>query len=378
MAGKKGEALAATATSRAKALQAILDAAVDGVVLIDHRGLIKAFNRSAERLFGYTAAEVLGRNVGVLMSEAEGAQHDRHIARYLETGEPHIIGRGREVLARRKSGASFPIFLSVGVLPDGATPQFLGFVHDLTPERDAQQQQQRLRERLVLASRLAMVGEIASGIAHEVNQPLAAITNYAWASQRLLAASDPDIAEVRAALQEIGAQASRAAEIIRRLRRLAHGPEMRRESTPLNSLVSEIADLMRSDGSRHEVRFELELGADIPSLTIDGGQIQQSLLNLLWNALHALGGSEASPRQVRIRTRLNSERQVEIEVCDNGPGVPAALAARLFEPFFTTKADGTGLGLAMSRTIAEAHGGTLTYRANRPNGACFLMRLPAE
>ena len=378
MAGRKREPLAATATSRAKALQAILDAAVDGVVLIDHRGLIKAFNRSAERLFGYTAAEVLGRSVGVLMSEAERGQHDRHIRRYLETGEPHIIGRGREVLAQRKSGASFPIFLSVGVLPDGATPQFLGFVRDLTPERDAQQQQQRLRERLVLASRLAMVGEIASGIAHEVNQPLAAITNYAWASQRLLAASDPDIAEVRAALQEIGAQAGRAAEIIRRLRRLAHGPEMRRESTPLNSLVSELADLMRSDGSRHEVRFELELGANIPSLSIDGRQIQQSLLNLLWNALHALGGSGASPRQVRIRTRLNSERQVEIEVCDNGPGVPAALAARLFEPFFTTKTDGTGLGLAMSRTIAEAHGGTLTYRANTPNGACFLMRLPAE
>jgi two-component system, LuxR family, sensor kinase FixL len=378
MAGRKREPLAATATSREKTLQAILDAAVDGVVLIDHRGLIKAFNRSAERLFGYTAAEVLGRNVGVLMSEAERGQHDRHIGRYLETGEPHIIGRGREVLAQRKSGASFPIFLSVGVLPDGATPQFLGFVRDLTPERDAQQQQQRLRERLVLASRLAMVGEIASGIAHEVNQPLAAITNYAWASQRLLSASDPDIAEVRAALQEIGAQAGRAAEIIRRLRRLAHGPEMRRESTPLNSLVSELADLMRSDGSRHEVRFELELGADIPSLKIDGGQIQQSLLNLLWNALHALGASEASPRQVRIRTYLNSERQVEIEVCDNGPGVPAALAARLFEPFFTTKTDGTGLGLAMSRTIAEAHGGTLTYRANTPNGACFMMRLPAE
>ena len=378
MAGRKREPLAATATSRAKALQAILDAAVDGVVLIDHRGLIKAFNRSAERLFGYTAAEVLGRNVGVLMSEAERGQHDRHIGRYLETGEPHIIGRGREVLAQRKSGASFPIFLSVGVLPDGATPQFIGFLRDLTPERDAQQQQQRLRERLVLASRLAMVGEIASGIAHEVNQPLAAITNYAWASQRLLSASDPDIAEVRAALLEIGAQAGRAAEIIRRLRRLARGPEMRREFTPLNSLVSELADLMRSDGSRHEVRFELELGADIPSLHIDGGQIQQSLLNLLWNALHALGGSEASPRQVRIRTHLNSERQVEIEVCDNGPGVPAAVAARLFEPFFTTKTDGTGLGLAMSRTIAEAHGGTLTYRANTPNGACFMMRLPAE
>lgn len=365
-------------TSGGKAPQAILDAAVDGVILIDHRGLIKAFNRSAERLFGYTAGEVLGRNVGMLMPAAERAQHDHYIRRYIETGEPHIIGRGREVLAERKGGASFPVLLSVGVLPDAATPQFLGFVRDLTPEREAQQQQQTLRERLVLASRLAMVGEIASGIAHEVNQPLAAITNYAWASQRLLSARDPDVAEVRAALQEIGTQAGRAAEIIRRLRRLARGPEMRREPTSLNSLVSEIAELMRSDGSRHEVYYELELDSAIPPLCIDGGQIQQSLLNLLWNALHALRASNTHPGRVHIRTRLTPERQVEIEVCDNGPGIPAAIAARLFEPFFTTKADGTGLGLAMSRTIAEAHGGTLTHRANTPHGACFVMRLPAD
>jgi two-component system, LuxR family, sensor kinase FixL len=369
--------VAVKALVREQALQAMLDAAVDGVVLIDHRGLIKAFNRSAERLFGYTAPEVLGRNVGILMTDDEQAEHDQHIRRYLESGVPHIIGRGREVVAQRKGGARFPIFLSVGVLPDGNTPQFLGFIRDLTPEREAQSQQQELRERLILVSRLAMVGEIAAGIAHEVNQPLAAITNYAWASQRLLGATDPDIGEVRAALQEIGAQAARAAEIIRRLRRLARGPEMRREASTVNALVSEVTELARSEAARHEVHYELDLGVDLPPLNTDGGQIQQALLNLLWNAVHALNVSAASPKQVRIRTRGTAERQIEIEVCDNGPGVPAALAPRLFEPFFTTKELGTGLGLAMSRTIAEAHGGTLSYRANIPAGACFIMRLPA-
>jgi two-component system sensor kinase FixL len=363
---------------REPALQAILEAAVDGVVLIDHRGSIRAFNRSAERLFGYAAAEVLGRNVSILMSDAEGARHDEHIARYLESGVPHVIGRGREVAAQRKGGTYFPIFLSVGVLPNGATPQFLGFIHDLTPEREAKEQQQRLRERLILASRLAMVGEIAAGIAHEVNQPLAAITNYAWACQRVLGASDPDIAEVRAALQEIGTQAVRAADTIRRLRRLARTPQMRRESTSLNALISEVAELARSDAAPQDVRYELDLAEHLPPLNIDAGQIQQALLNLLWNSLHALGASAASPRQVRMRTRFNAERQVEIDVCDNGPGVPQELAPRLFEPFFTTKPDGTGLGLAMSRTIAEAHGGTLHYRANTPGGACFVMRLPVD
>jgi two-component system sensor kinase FixL len=356
----------------------MLDAAVDGVVLIDHRGLIEAFNRSAERIFGYTSAEVLGRNVGILMTDADQAQHDQYMRRYLESGVPHIIGRGREVIAQRKGGASFPIFLSVGVLPHGKKkPQFLGFVRDLTPEREALSQQEALRERLILVSRLAMVGEIASGIAHEVNQPLAAITNYAWASQRLLGAPDPDIGEVRAALQEIGAQAVRAGEIIRRLRRLARGPEMRRETSSVNALVSEVTELARSEAVRHEVRYELDLGADVPALNIDGGQIQQALLNLLWNAVHALNSSVASPKQVRIRTRMTPERHIEIDVCDNGPGIPKALAPRLFEPFFTTKQHGTGLGLAMSRTIAEAHGGTLSYRANIPAGACFIMRLPA-
>jgi two-component system, LuxR family, sensor kinase FixL len=365
-------------TVREQALQAILDAAVDGVVLIDHRGSIRAFNRSAERLFGYAAAEVLGRNVSMLMGDAEGAQHDRHIARYLESGVPHVIGRGREVTAQRRAGTPFPAFLSVGVLPSRAKPQFLGFIHDLTPERESQEQQQRLRDRLVVASRLAMVGEIAAGIAHEVNQPLAAITNYAWACQRLLGASDPDIAEVRVALQEIGTQAVRAADTIRRLRRLARTPEMRRESTSLNALVSEVAALARSDAARQDVRYELDLAVDLPPLNIDSGQIQQALLNLLWNALHALGASATSPRQVRIRTRVNAERQVEIDVCDNGPGVPPALAPRLFEPFFTTKPEGTGLGLAMSRTIAESHGGTLQFRANAPTGACFVMKLPVD
>ncbi|HYP66014.1 MAG TPA: ATP-binding protein, partial [Steroidobacteraceae bacterium] len=227
-------------------------------------------------------------------------------------------------------------------------------------------------------SRLALVGEIASGIAHEVNQPLAAITNYAWACQRLLGTSAPDIDEVRSALQEIGSQAARAAEIIRRLRRLARGPDMQREAVSVNAMVSELAELARSEGARYEVHYELNLGADLPPLNIDGGQIQQALLNLLWNAVHALMGSDATPRQVRIHTRVIPERHIEIDVCDNGPGVPTALAPRLFEPFFTTKQHGTGLGLAMSRTIAEAHGGTLTYRANTPRGACFVMRLPAD
>jgi two-component system, LuxR family, sensor kinase FixL len=262
------------------------------------------------------------------------------------------------------------------VLPNGTTPRFLGFIRDLTPEREAQAQQQQLRERLILVSRLAMVGEIAAGIAHEVNQPLAAISNYASASARLLAAGDPDIGEVQLALREIGTQAVRAGEIIRRLRRLARSPQMRRERVDINALVSEIAELARSDATRRDVNFELELAPELPPLDIDAGQIQQALLNLLWNALQALDASPIRPRQLRIATRLTPQGPVAIDICDNGPGVPPEVVPRLFEPFFSTKPDGTGLGLPMSRTIAESHGGTLHYRPHEPSGACFVLHLP--
>ena len=358
-------------------LQALLDAAVDGIVVIDYLGVISNFNRSAERLFGFDASEVVGRSVSILMSDRDAAAHDDHLARYVATRAPHIIGIGREVTARRKNGSLFPAFLSVGVVSGIEPPRFVGFVHDVTAQRAADEQAHRLQDRIMHVSRLATVGEMASGVAHELNQPLAAISTYAHACDRLLGAPEPEIEEVRSALREIAAQAVRAGDIIRRLRSLSRSEDSLRSPTDLNSVIVELADLIRSDARAHGVEYRQELASDLPEVSVDRSQIQQVVLNLIRNALEAFALAQVDAQEVVIRTRRNADGDAEISVCDNGPGVDQVLGQRIFDPFCSTKPAGTGLGLAISRTIVHAHGGALEYRPNVPAGVCFFVRLPA-
>jgi PAS domain S-box-containing protein len=616
-------------------LQALLDATVDAVVLIDHRGLIESFNRSGERLFGYRADELIGRNVSVLMTARDSGSHDGYMGRYMKTGVAHIIGVGREVDARRKDGSVFPAVLSVGQVRDSDPPRFVGLLHDITlrreamaalrrerdranlylevaqvilvglsgdgrvqlinrkgcetlgrreidllghdwvdaavpPEqraeaharltalarreissdlyveydvmtaagprrliawrcvalRDAQDallgflcsgeditdrrsieqsmartqallneaqeianfgnfevyhpptgdafwspqlfrifgldpaidvpnaerlaaelihaddlarfaaewdaarsapgnrsgayriitpagevrhvqitssttpwQGERMRiagtvldvteatraaeqaresqQRMTHVSRLATMGEMAAGIAHELNQPLAAIANYASAASRLTAAPDDSIEDIKLSLEQIAAQALRAGEIIRRLRSLVQNRETRREPAEVNDLVAEVVSFSQSDARLHDVQIRLEPGDDLPVLWIDRIQIQQILLNLVRNAIEAMEGVPPQSRLIAVSTECDGDTAVIIKVTDSGPGVPAALVAKIFDPFCTTKESGTGLGLAISRTIAEAHQGKLTYQRAPGGGARFILRLPS-
>jgi two-component system, LuxR family, sensor kinase FixL len=371
----KSDAFAATTNHSEAEFQALLDAAVDGVILVDHGGRIQAFNRAAERLFGYAAAEVVGVNVCILMPEPERSEHDAYIARYLSTRVPHIIGKGREVEARRKDGSLFPVFLSVGAVAGSDPPRFVGFLQDISFRRRAEEETHQLQERLTHVSRLATVGEMSAGIAHELNQPLTAVANYAQACERLLGLPDPDIQEIRDALVQITEQAVRAGDIIRKLRTLARNDVMRREPTDIDVLVGELTDLIQLDARTYDVQYKLELGPRLPLLEVDRAQVQQVILNLVRNAFEALGTTVRTPRRVTVRTRM-IEGTVEIAVCDNGPGISPTIAPRLFAPFVTTKAGGTGLGLAMSRTIIKSHQGTLDYRPNHLGGACFIVSLP--
>jgi two-component system, LuxR family, sensor kinase FixL len=372
----KSDAFAAAESHSVEEFQAIMDAAVDGVLLVDHSGRIQAFNRAAERLFGYSAAEVLGANVSRLMPEPDSSAHDGYIARFVATRVPHIIGRGREVEARRKDGSLFPVFLSVGAVEGSEPPRFVGFVQDVSFRRRAEEDTHRLQERLTHVSRLATVGEMSAGIAHELNQPLTAVANYAQACDRLLGLPDPDIDEIREALKQITAQAVRAGDIIRRLRALARNDRMKREPADVNVLLSELTELIQLDAKTHDVQYKTDLAARLPHLEVDRAQVQQVILNLVRNAIEALGETTRTPRQVTLRTQDLADGSVEIAVCDNGPGVSASIEARLFDPFCTTKAHGTGLGLAISRTIIKSHRGSLDYRPNTPCGACFTVRLP--
>lgn len=364
-------------------VRALLDAAVHAAVLIDHVGRIVAFNGAAEKLFGYQAAEVLGQNVSLLMPDADRAAHDAHLARYAQTRVSNIIGTGREVSARRKDGSVFPVFLSVGVVRGAEPPRYVGFMEDLTPHHAAAEQARRLQERLMHVARLATVGEMASGIAHELNQPLAAVANYAQAGDRLLALPEHDLKEVRGALQEIAAQAMRAGDIIRRLLTLARSHHPMRLPTSVNTLLLEISDLVQADARAHGIQYRLELTEPLPPVEADPAQIQQVVLNLVHNAMEALAQTHgpkrsAGPgREITVKTALGPDSTVEICVSDCGPGVAGEIAQQMFDPFYTTKETGTGLGLAISRSIMAAHHGTLEYRPNSPTGACFIARLPA-
>jgi two-component system sensor kinase FixL len=366
-----------TETKSSQELQALLDAAVDAVIVIDHQGSIESFNCSAERLFGHEAGEVIGRNVSILMNEEDRAAHDAHLQRYVATRVPHIIGTGREVNARRKDGSTFPALLSVGAVVGAEPPRFVGIIHDNTASRRSEEDSHRLQERLMHVSRLATVGEMASGIAHELNQPLAAIATYAHACDRLLGLPDPEIEEIQTALRQIAEQAVRAGDIIRKLRNLARTEESVRAPSDINSVISELTDLIQSDAKAHGVQYRHELAPDLPTINIDRPQIQQVVLNLVRNALEALALGQLAAREVLLRTRATAEGDVEISVCDNGPGVDSALKHRIFDPFCSTKPTGTGLGLPISRTIVQTHDGTLEHQPNQPRGACFVVKLPS-
>lgn len=235
----------------------------------------------------------------------------------------------------------------------------------------------QLQARMLHVSRLATIGEMAAGVAHELNQPLTAIANYAQACERLLAQPRPDLEDCRQALREITAQAVRASDIMRRLQSLARQQEMQRVTTDLNSLITDIMPLVYGDARAHGVSCSLHLARDLPKVTVDPVQIQHVILNLARNGIEALA-SEPGPRDLVIGTALVGAEEVEISVADSGPGLEQTAAERVYDPFFSTKENAMGLGLPISNTIAKAHGGSLGYRPNTPRGACFFVFLPHD
>jgi len=235
-----------------------------------------------------------------------------------------------------------------------------------------------LHGRLLNVSRMATIGEMAAGVAHELNQPLTAIANYAHACERLLSRPQTDPADVREALRQITVQTSRAADIVHRLRALARNQRSAHPPASLNALVTELHELLETDAIVHGVQLTLDLAPDLPEVPVDPGQIQHAILNLVRNSLDALAVRERSGGQITIRTAVAPGDEVQLSVGDNGPGVSAEAMQRIFDPFFSTKENGTGLGLAITHSIVRAHGGSVAYRPNVPNGACFDILLPGQ
>ena len=260
---------------------------------------------------------------------------------------------------------------------DGGPAGWLCSGVDVTEQAQRAEDAHLAQERLTRVARLATMGEMAAGVAHELNQPLTAITTYARAANAVSKSRIPDLSAIREVLREINAEGLRAGEIIRRLRQMVRtdGPE-EHAAEDVNVLVNEIHSLITADARVHDAQLRVVLAKDLPRIMGNAVQLQQVVLNLLRNSLEALRSKPAGTRDVEISTHRTAEGQVEIQVSDNGPGIDPSVADRLFEPFCTTKGTGTGLGLAISRTIAQSHGGTIGTRPMNPHGACFYLRLP--
>lgn len=357
-------------------LTSILDTVLDATIVIDRQGTIVSFNTAAVRQFGYAAGEVIGRNVRILMPEPYQGQHDGYMQRYLATGEKRIIGTDRVVVGRRKDGSTFPMKLAVGEMKSGDSLYFTGFVRDLTEREESAARLQEVQGELARLARLNELGEMASTLAHELNQPLSAIANYAQGCTRLLRnAEDAPSLRVREALDEIARQSLRAGQIIRHLREFVMRGETEKQAEDIRKMVEEAGALALVGSRERGVRsvFEFRPGADL--VLADRVQIQQVLINLMRNAMEAM--SESERRELTIRTLPQEGGMVAVEVSDTGPGISEEVAARLFQPFVTSKAGGMGIGLSISKRIIESHGGTMEAHRSEQGGALFRFTLPA-
>ncbi|CAM5766527.1 sensor protein FixL [Labrys miyagiensis] len=360
--------------TREEHLRSILDTVPDAMIVIDEAGIIQFFSRAAERLFGYPEAAAIGMNVSVLMPEPDRSRHDSYLSRYQRTGHRHIIGIGRIVTGRRQDGSTFPMHLSVGEMRSSGRRYFTGFVRDLTEQQQTQARLVELQSELVHISRLSAMGEMASALAHELNQPLAAISNYLKGSRRLLEASrQPNADKIEAALDRAAEQAIRAGQIIRRLRSFVSRGETEKRVESIAKLVEEAGALGLVGAREQGVVLHFDLDPDCDLVLADRVQIQQVLVNLFRNALEAMQAS--GRRELTVSNAAVDNDMIQITVADTGHGFADEVKPGLFQPFFTTKQTGMGVGLSISRTIVEAHGGQMWAEANEAGGATFKFSL---
>jgi PAS domain S-box-containing protein len=338
--------------------RAIVDSAVDGIIVIDAFGRVEAFNRAAERLFGYTSEEVLGRNVDMLMPSPYREEHDTYLARYLATGRAKIIGVGREVQGRRKDGTTFPLHLSVGEMTVQGERKFTGILHDLSSRVEMERQ---IREQAALAK----LGEMAAVIAHEVKNPLAGIRGAIQVFGDVMTRQGANT-EI---LREIVARIDSLDQMMKDLLLFARPPKPRRAPTDLVLLVKTTAGLLSQDPALRDLDIEIEGAA--PPVSADPEMLRVVFQNLLINSADAMKGKG------RIRVAVEPiDTNCQIAFTDAGPGIPADIRNRIFSPFFTTKARGSGLGLPTVKRFIDAHNGQVTIDCPPAGGTRVVIHLP--
>ena len=368
----------------------VIDAVVDAVITIDGSGIIQTTNQATTTLFGYLSEELEGMALEQLMPEPWRSQHKHYVDRYQQTGQAQIIGIGRELMAVDKTGREFPIYLAVSEIQTDTGVFYVGIIRDITLQKQAAAALLEQQGRQAHNDRLSTMGEMSASIAHEVNQPLTAITMYAQACERLLKGLDAEGSEevqlpakqfvrLRDALEKLGEQALRAGGVVERIQRFVTQHNLDRRPVTVKAIMEELKPLVAADARLHGIHLEfIEVhgGDEAAQVFADSLQIQQVIINLIRNAIDAMVEVDCKHgNQILIRTD-RQESNVVIEVLDLGEGVPEDKQQQIFEPFHTSKATGMGMGLAICRSIVEDHEGQLLANNREPTGACFTVVLP--
>jgi two-component system sensor kinase FixL len=355
-------------------LRSILATVPDAMVVIDEAGSILSFSAAAEKMFGYSEDEVVGRNVKMLMPSPDRERHDQYLVNYLTTGKPEIIGIGRVTTALHRDGNTFPIELAVGEAWSDGRRIFTGFIRDLTERQQTLLRLQDLQSELAHVGRVSEMGTLASSLAHELNQPLTAVSSYCESARDLLRADlDPEtLPMVREAMDEAAKQAVRAGQIVRRLRDfMSHGESERRVES-LQRLINEANALALVGSREHGIEVQVSLDPQADLVFVDRIQIQQVMVNLIRNAIDAM--VDGGARRLSICTRRDGGLS-RVTVEDTGSGISDTIAEQLFQPFVTSKQNGMGIGLSICRTIVQAHGGRIWFEPGENGGTAFHFTL---
>ncbi|KZL18939.1 Sensor protein FixL [Pseudovibrio axinellae] len=357
-------------------LHSVLDTAVNGIIIIDDNATIQVYNRACENLFGYTSEEAVGQNVNLLMPDAVAAQHDGYIQKYLKSGDARVVGIGREVVARHKDGTQIPVELSVGEAQTESGHQFIGVLKDLRATKEYEERLRVLQSNLVTMTRVNALDEMGAAIAHEVNQPLTALMLYLQTgARRARATEQPDEAMITL-MDKAVTEAARAGQIIQRMRNFVERQAPQCIGTGLATLIDDCLELVRVGQETDDVEFVSSFVDYNYHLELDSVQIQQILVNLIRNAGEAVKDRPVKKVVVSVE---RDEENVFVKVTDTGAGLDEDVVSHLFKAFTGTKRRGLGIGLAISRSIAQNHGGDLTVEPyEEGKGATFTLRLPVN
>ncbi|HKF41786.1 MAG TPA: PAS domain S-box protein [Thermoanaerobaculia bacterium] len=355
----------------------VVEASPSAMVMVDGEGRIALVNTQTEAVFGYRREELLGRSVETLIPERFHSRHLFDRKAYLGAPTSRAMGAGRELFGRRKDGREVPVEVGLNPIHSQEGVFALASIIDISERQRAEQELNRQRSELAHLSRVTMLGELSGSLAHELNQPLSAILTNAQAARRFLARSPANLDEVSQILGDIVEQDKRAGEVIRRLRLLLTKGQVHPQPLDLDDAILEALRLVRSDLLDQGVVVNTDFTPAASSVRGDRIQIQQVVLNLVRNGCDAMAGLERSRRLLTISTAGDGAGFVQVSVSDHGTGIPADHLPRLFEPFFTSKPEGMGLGLAVCRSIVEAHSGRLWAENLPAGGARFHFTLPA-